>query len=589
MIKESEIEIKGHSSNYIYYRELGYYVEIRKPFIVKTIHLMRGSTVKITCICDNCGKETKNVFKDYWNYTNGLKDPYFCVSCKTIKSEVTSLEKYGTRNPMQSDKIKDRLKESLLEKYGVDHYSKTEEWLEKYKKTSLEKYGVDNIFKSDKLKELSKKWMSSDKFNKKSKETILIKYGVDHYSKTDEYKEKSEETCNDKYGVSNYSKTKEYLDKVNHTNYERYGGHPSKTDNFKKSIKGIRERKTYKKYSELISEKYESISYKDELFELVHKDCGEKINIQRGLLYIRYKLDKMICTVCNPIGVYVSEFENEVCRYLDECNIQYIRNDKNILNGLELDIYIPDHNIAIEVNGIYWHSELFKRSNYHINKTLKCKEIGINLLHIWEDDWAYKREIIKSIIRNRLGLIDNKIYARKCEIRKVNTKEYKKFLCENHIQGYCSSSINIGLYYNNELISLMTFGFRKTNNKKEYELIRFCNKLNTNVIGGSSKLFKYFLSNYEYVDIISYADISLFTGELYKKLEFISNGLSEPNYFWVGSDNIRKHRYNFSKRKLVNKGYDKDKTEVEIMHERGYYRVYSCGQERYVYSKNILK
>lgn len=526
MIKETEIEINGHSSNYKYYRDLGYDVCVRKPFLVNPIHLMKGSMVKITCICDNCGKEVKNIFKDYWNYTNGLTNPYYCNSCKNIKSEETSLERWGVKNPMQSDYVKNKLKSSLLDKYGVDHYSKTPEWLEKYKKTSIYKYGVDNPSKFDIFKE-----------------------------------------------------------KIVNTNLTKYGGHPSKTDSFKKVIKNHRKRKTYKKYLELISEKYDVISYNDQVFEILHKECNNIIKVQKGLLYSRYKLNKMICPICNPIGNHISEFENEICNFIDELGVIYIRNTKEILNGKELDIYIPSVKLAIEANGVFWHSELFKKSDYHIQKTKECSDLGISLIHIWEDDWNNKREIVKSIIRNRLKYNIEKIWARKCIIRNVSTKEYKDFLNKNHIQGYSPSSINIGLYYKDQLVSLMTFGYRRTNNKKEYELIRFCNILNTNVIGSASKLFKYFIRNYEYNNIVSYADISLFNGYIYREIGFYSKGISKPNYFWVGNDGIRKHRYNFSKRKLVSKGYDINKTEVEIMHELGYYRIYSTGQEKYIFDR----
>ena len=213
-----------------------------------------------------------------------------------------------------------------------------------------------------------------------------------------------------------------------------------------------------------------------------------------------------------------------------------------------------------------------------------CLEKEIQLLHIWEDDWFLRKDIIKSIIKNKLGLIDKNIWARNCVIKEVKTSEYRSFLEKNHIQGYASSSYNIGLYYNDELVSLMTFGWRRTNNKREYELIRFCNKLDHSVVGSASKLFKYFLKNTEILELTSYSDISLFSGELYAKLGFIKSGLSKPNYFWVVSG-IRKHRYNFSKRKLIKEGYDKNKTEVEIMNDRGYWRIFSTGQEKWIYKR----
>ena len=177
-----------------------------------------------------------------------------------------------------------------------------------------------------------------------------------------------------------------------------------------------------------------------------------------------------------------------------------------------------------------------------------------------------------------------KIFARKCITKEVKSADARLFLDNNHIQGFSPSQTKLGLYFNDELISLMTFGWRYINGKKEYELIRFCNKINFSVIGSASKLFNYFLKNNYIKEIISYADISLFNGGLYETLGFIKSHLSEPNYFWV-VDGIRKHRFNYNKKLLIKEGFDPNKTEVEIMHERGYYRVFSCGQEKWIYKR----
>jgi hypothetical protein len=592
MIKEKKIKIKGHSRNIKYYKSFGYDISVGKYIDISVEHLSKGTSSKITCICQNCNKEVSNGFKDYWNYTNGLSGIYYCNSCKKIKSEKTSLKKYGVKNPMQSEEVKQTLKKSLLDKYNVSHYSKTKEWKDKFVQTSLDRYGVTNPSKSidviNKIKETNQKnlgvdWsMQSKSTISKSRKSFNDKYGVDWISKSDYYKDKIKETSIEKWGVSNYSKTIEYKEKVKSTNFSNWGGHPSKNENFKLKAKNTKQRKTFKRYAELISDKYILNSYKNETFSLIHKECNNTFDINKGLLRARFNSCKMICTQCNPVGVLYSNFETQVGSFIESLGIGYIKNDKKILKGKEIDIYIPEYNIAIECNGIYWHSELFKSSDYHISKTNKCNEEGISLLHIWEDDWDSKKEIIKSIIRNRLGKVNNRIYARKCDIREVNTKDYKLFLNNNHIQGYASSSINLGLYFNDELVSLMTFGWRRTNNKKEYELIRFCNELNTSVIGGASKLFKYFVDNTKFEYLISYADISLFGGGVYKKLGFVFDTLSKPNYFWV-INGKRIHRYNYSKRKLVKQGFDKDKTELEIMNERGYYRIFSTGQEKWLY------
>jgi hypothetical protein len=517
MIKQEYIEVIGHSRNKKYYTNLGYNIEVKKPCLVKVTDLSKGSTSKVTTICENCSSECENIFKDYWNYTNGFKEPYYCNSCKKIKSEKTSLENWGYKNPMQSNIVKNRLRESIMDRYGVSWYSKTPDWLDKFKKTNLEKWGEDNPSKSSEVIELIK------------------------------------------------SRNGEFI----------------RSSEFRSKSKDKKQRNTYKKYASQLPVGYSVKRYNSNVFDIEH-DCGYNFSITKGLLYNRLKNNSIICTSCNPIDVKKSSFEIEVGLFLKEIDISFISNDRVELCGLELDYYIPDIRIAIECNGVYWHNELFKSKDYHINKTKECLDKGIGLLHIWEDDWLNKKDIIKSILKNRLGLTPNKIWARSCEIKKVSTKEYREFLEKNHIQGYSSSSYNIGLYYNEELVSLMTFGWRRTNNKREYELIRFCNKLNTNVIGSASKLFNYFIKSNNIEKIVSYSDISLFNGYLYGKLGFSKVSLSEPNYFWV-VDGIRRHRYNFSKRKLVSQGYDPNKTEVEIMNDRGYWRVFSTGQEKWVY------
>jgi G:T-mismatch repair DNA endonuclease (very short patch repair protein) len=595
MIKEEEITINGHSSNYIYYRELGYDVLIRKPCLIKTKDLMRGSSIKITTICSVCGNESRNTFKDYYNFTNGLLDDFYCVKCKIVKSEKTCLLKYGVKNPMQNDLVKKLLKNKILDKYGVDHYSKTDDFKVKFKKTSNQKYKCDNPFSNNDVKEEIRKTnnknfgvdypMQSDTIRKKSKTTCIEKYGQETYSKTDECKKKIVSSSLENYGVDNPMKSKIIKKKIVDNCIKEHGvTHLSKTDDFKIKIKNHRERLTYEKFKYLLRYDYDVLSYSNENFSIIHKDCGTTFSIYKGLIIARNRLGVTICTSCNKVGLQYSSIESELIRFLDDNNISYIKNDRSILSGQELDVYLPDQKIAIEVNGLYWHSELYKDKKYHLNKTIKCNKLDINLIHIWEDDWKNKKDIIKSIILNKVGYIRKKIFARKCIVRSVNSKDSRKFLDDNHIQGFSSSSTKLGLYYDDKLVSLMTFGYRYTNGKLEYELIRFCNIINTIVIGSASKLFNYMLNSLDVSEVISYADISIFSGSIYDILGFKKHSLSSPNYFWI-VDGVKKHRFNFSKKKLVSKGFDKNKTEVEIMHDQGYYRVFSCGQEKWIYKK----
>jgi hypothetical protein len=290
------------------------------------------------------------------------------------------------------------------------------------------------------------------------------------------------------------------------------------------------------------------------------------------------------CPKCLDIG----QSKNEINLYQYLISIyknEIIQKDRSILSKQELDIYIPNNNIAIEYNGLYWHNELNKPSNYHLNKTKLCEDKGIKLIHIFEDEWIHKKDIVKSRLKNILGLTSNKIYARKCIIKNIDTKLSKEFLNTNHIQGHVNSSIKLGLYYNDELVSIMTFGsLRKTMGKNKidgsYELLRFCNKLDTTVIGGANKLLSHFIKNYNPNEIISYADRRWSNGNLYEKLGFEFSHNSKPNYWYV-KQLKREYRFKYRKNILVKEGYDPTKSEHEIMLEREIYRIYDCGNKCY--------
>jgi hypothetical protein len=222
-----------------------------------------------------------------------------------------------------------------------------------------------------------------------------------------------------------------------------------------------------------------------------------------------------------------------------------------------------------------------------------CEKNNIKLIHIYEDDWMFKQEIVKSRILNLLMKTPNKIMARKCKVKEItDNKLVKDFLEKNHIQGFVGSQIKLGLYHENELISIMTFGkIRKSmgqkSKEKTYEMLRFCNKLNTVVIGGASKLFQFFIKNYDPVEIVSYADRSWSQGNLYKQLNFVYQYKTQPNYYYI-LNGIRKYRFLFRKDILVKQGYDRNKTEHEIMLERKIYRIYNSGNLKYVWINNKL-
>jgi DNA-directed RNA polymerase subunit M/transcription elongation factor TFIIS len=293
------------------------------------------------------------------------------------------------------------------------------------------------------------------------------------------------------------------------------------------------------------------------------------------------------CHMCCNIGV--SKLEKEVYDFIKIYYNDAISNTNEILSPKELDIYIPYIKLAIEFNGLYWHSSEYKDKNDHKLKTDMCEKLGIHLVQIFEDDWKYKQDIVKSRLLNLMGKNDNKIAARKCVIKLVDQKVGKQFLQQNHLQGYTSFTIGCGLFFNDELVSLMTFGKRrvclgkKESQEGEFELMRFASKLNTSVMGAANKLFKYFVDNYKPKHIISYADRcwTMNNGStVYDKLGFTLEGLTPPNYYYVVGDK-RKHRFGFRKAKLVEDGYDASMTESEIMQDRGIPKIYNSGNLKY--------
>lgn len=269
----------------------------------------------------------------------------------------------------------------------------------------------------------------------------------------------------------------------------------------------------------------------------------------------------------------------------DNYDGEVLKNTRKPFKGrIELDIYLPYKKVAIEYDGLYWHGDgaHADAQTYHLSKTNRCVEQGITLIHVFEDEWLYRKEIVKSVILSKLGLVKERIFARKCQILEVSPNTAYKFLDENHIQGQCSSLVNYGLFYKGELVSLMTFskprrnlGWRGTYDSV-WELTRFCNKLNTSVVGGAGKLLKHFEETVKPKMVVSYADKRYSTGKMYNALGFTHDHDSQPNYFYVRGDR-RENRYRYRKDILVSQGYDKNLTEKEIMRQRGIHRIYDCG------------
>lgn len=286
------------------------------------------------------------------------------------------------------------------------------------------------------------------------------------------------------------------------------------------------------------------------------------------------------CPTCNPVGT--SQAEKEIGTFIQSLGLEVEYNNRSILSPKEIDIYVPAKKFAIEHNGLYFHSIInrgIRDRHYYLNKKKNAKLLGINLIHIFSDEWIRKREICKSMIKNRLGLIDKKIFARKCELREVTAKEAKSFFESNHISGYVPSLVRFGLYYENELV--LCLSLRKPRQKKYKGLIeisRFASKINTNVVGGLTKLLKKsesWTKSENLEGILTYADLRFGNGDGYVEAGFVFKKETGPDY-WYSDGQSRFDRFKF---RSAN-----GKTEKDIVLENNLFKINGCGSNIFIKS-----
>ena len=292
---------------------------------------------------------------------------------------------------------------------------------------------------------------------------------------------------------------------------------------------------------------------------------------------------------CPKCGVGVSLQEQEIIKFLKDNGIVFEERKRDLIpnSHKEIDIFIPNKNIGIEYNGLRWHSDEFnKDSNYHKNKTDECEKNGIRLIQIFEDEWILKKDIVKSKLLHILGIEKkDKIMARKCSVKEITKDESKEFLEKNHIQGYSRSSINIGAFYNEKLIGVASF----IKNDKDYILNRLATDINYNCQGVCSKLMSFFIKNFQYNKLITFADRRwIGRKNIYDILGFEIDGMVNPSYTYRHGNKIERiHKFNLRKNILHEKyGLPLSMTEEEMTKSLKYYKIYDCGLIRYVKKSN---
>lgn len=492
---------------------------------------------------------------------NPLTLDKICPTCK--KTFTISSRKYrqifcnrscANHNPIVLEKMAQSQQKTWDEKYNGLHPMQTEETVENFKKSLFKNNGNDYY---------------KNYLVKKTKESNLKNHGDENYNNIEQVKK----TCLEKYGVDNISKSSSVIEARSKTVKE----------NHYKFILDFCEKENI----EFLCKDMEYAGYH---FSKIYKfKCNKCNHIFENTIY---NLKHLFCEKCDPNRK--DTIENEIFDFLTTIfdNKEIIkRRDRTLLNGKELDFYIPSKKLAIELNGLYWHSEIGGKINkqYHLYKTKSCIFHGIKLIHIFETEWVDKKDIVKSVIRNSIGMTETKIYARDCELRETSNEEKSHFLTNNHIQGNDKNSIQIGLFNNDEIVSVMTFCKSRFDKSCEYEMSRFCNKLNTSIIGGASKLFSYFMNTYKPKSIVSYSDRRYFGGNVYQKLGFSFVNFTTPSYYYiVNKYKTLLNRMHFQKHKLEKmlNSFDSSLTEWENMQVNGFDRIWDCGHSKWILKTN---
>jgi hypothetical protein len=481
---------------------------------------------KLCKICNNPVTKFIKSRNQYWDWCSNKcmgRDPAILE-----KKQKTNINKFGG-HPMHNDAVRQQLVDTFQSKYGVDNPSKSPLVKEKMRSTFISRYGVDNP----------------------SKDPAVI--------------EKIQKSAIERFEIEKDS----ILEKRKKTNLEKYGRETNKQIHISQESLHLMKDIEWLRYQH---------------FEL-KKSCGQ-IAKELGISatpILTFFAENNVSTIRHSI----SSIETEVIEYLHSitvCSIE--QSNRTILKNKEIDILIPDKNLAIEINGIYWHSEeKGKSKKYHLDKTIECENANIHLLQIYDSEWVdpIKNAIIKSKLRHLLGQ-SIKIPARKCQVREIDNKLYQSFVSENHLQGFISSSIKIGLFYQDRLVSVAGFGKSRFNKQFQYELLRYCSEKYHTVVGGLSKILAYFDRLVENADVISYADrrwTNSIKGNLYQNSGFKLIGYSDPNYkyFHLNNPGLLLSRNQFQKHLLSKKLsiFDSDLSEYQNMSLNRYYRIWDCG------------
>ena len=440
---------------------------------------------------------------------------------------------------------------------GREWHTQTPGWLEKVKSTSRTRYGVDH-------------YSQTKEFQRRTTATCLEKFGVAHPAQSLNIQQKMQDTNLQRYGVTNAAQARGVQQKMQDTNLQRYGVTNAASRHISEDTRAFLD---------------DPVRLAETLQTKTVREIAEEHGISVKPLYDRVRL----WNISLPVWAS-SSMERQVSQFIAQhYHGEIIVNDRSLLGNQEIDIWIPGLNLAIECNGTYWHCESQGRGHdYHLNKTQQCQQKHISLLHIWENDWILRRDIVESMLMYRLGACQP-LAARKLTTVELSTKQCQLFMEQNHLQGWAiGAKVCIGLVdQTGSVRSAMALGRDRFGKTHAWELLRFASSLCYAIPGAASKLLTHFISTHSPEKIVSYSDRASTTGGVYQKLGFVLDHCSRPNYRYTQDYMKFYSRNRFQKHRLSSllENFDRNLSEWQNMKNNGWDRLWDCGNAVYVWTR----
>lgn len=498
-------------------------------------------------------KICRDKVRELINYYNIKRDQYQVLSNK--------LSALGSKKQSKFEELCKQIPKEDIIKWYIEEDNDYKDAFDHFKITQ---YAFDKLCKYYGIKK------DKSKSRYKGLETAREKYGENNIVN----QQKREQTIINQYGSKeNFYKQRKL--KIEQTNLEKYG--------FK-----------YKATADLLinhSEEYLNCWHNKEYSIKYLMNYSTKPTIEQLAKNFHCSINSVYLWIEKyNLGSYItitkSNYEQEIINFIESLDCKIDRNNRTILNGQELDVYIPNKKVAIEFNGNYFHDANRIGKLYHFQKSYKCEQLGIRLIHIYQYQWddPIKQQILKSIITNALGKNTNIIYARKCQIRELKKQDVELFSKQNSLHGHRNTSIYLGLFYNNELVEIMTFGkaYFSKNKNIDYEVIRSITKINTTVVGGMNKLFKYFIKKWNPSKILYYVDYNTHNGNSMEKLGFKFINYSKYGIINIANCKEVKDKYGL----IFNRKPEANQQIKEYIKQNKILTIYDAGVKKYIWENN---